>query len=74
MKPDESKKILNFFKEYFSGDLSLLNYEMIKPNDPFGRVMLENLEVINIYNFCRIEDADFRVLMSVRTRLANAKD
>ena len=45
LKPHESLKILNFLRDHFSGDLALLNYEMINPNDSFGRVMLENLEV-----------------------------
>lgn len=45
LMPDESKRILSFTKDYFVGDRLLLNYEMIKPDDPFGKVMLENLEV-----------------------------
>ena len=45
LKPDESRRILSFTKDYFVGDRLLLNYEMIKPDDPFGKVMLENLEV-----------------------------
>jgi hypothetical protein len=32
-------------KNFFKGDLALVNYEMINPNDAFGKVMLENLEV-----------------------------
>jgi O-methyltransferase involved in polyketide biosynthesis len=45
LKPEESKVILSFFRDYFKGDLALLNYEMINPHDPFGKTMLENLEV-----------------------------
>lgn len=45
LKPEESKKILTFIKEHFTGDTALLNYEMINPSDPFGRMMVENLEV-----------------------------
>lgn len=45
LKPEESRSILTFFKDHFKGDLAFLNYEMINPNDPFGRTMLENLEV-----------------------------
>jgi Leucine carboxyl methyltransferase len=45
LKPDESLSILNFLRDHFSGDIALLNYEMINPHDPFGKVMLENLEV-----------------------------
>ena len=47
LKPHESLKILNFLRDHFHGDLALLNYEMINPHDSFGRVMLENLEVLN---------------------------
>ncbi len=31
LKPDESNKILHFLRDYFPGDLALLNYEMINP-------------------------------------------
>lgn len=48
LKPDESTKVLNFAKEFFKGDTAFLNYEMINPSDPFGRMMLENLEVNNV--------------------------
>ncbi len=49
LKPEESKSILTFFKDHFKGDLALVNYEMINPNDPFGRTMLENLEVTSVF-------------------------
>jgi O-methyltransferase involved in polyketide biosynthesis len=49
LKPDEARRILSFMKDYFVGDRLLLNYEMIKPDDPFGKVMLENLEVSKLY-------------------------
>lgn len=52
LKPDESLKILHFLKDFFTGDLALLNYEMINPHDSFGKVMLENLEVGSEY--CQI--------------------
>ena len=45
LKPEESRSILTFFKDHFKSDLAFLNYEMINPNDPFGRTMLDNLEV-----------------------------
>lgn len=45
LKPEDSRKILGFIKAFFTGDAAVLNYEMIKPDDAFGRVMLENLEV-----------------------------
>ena len=48
LKPEDSKKILSFVKCFLTGDVCMLNYEMIKPNDPFGKVMLENLEVNNL--------------------------
>jgi len=50
LKTLESKEILSFMKDFFKGDLALVNYEMINPNDAFGKVMLENLEVST--NFC----------------------
>jgi hypothetical protein len=45
MKNEETTPILKGISTYFSGDLAIANYEMIQPNDPFGQVMLENLEV-----------------------------
>ena len=49
LNPDEARRILNFTKDFFVGDCLLLNYEMIKPDDPFGKVMLENLEVRKLF-------------------------
>lgn len=49
MKKDESEPILRAISELFRGDLAYVNFEMIHPADPFGRVMLENLEVSNSY-------------------------
>ena len=43
MVNDEAKKILSTLNDYFKGDTVVLNYEMIHPNDPFGKVMIENL-------------------------------
>jgi len=46
LKPEDTTKILSFIKEYFTGNnVAILNYEMINPSDPFGKVMVENLEV-----------------------------
>jgi hypothetical protein len=45
MKKEESDPILSGLSEYFTGDLATANYEMIHPEDAFGQVMLENLEV-----------------------------
>jgi hypothetical protein len=53
LKPEESKAILTFFRNYFKGDLALLNYEMINPHDPFGKTMLENLEV-KLFSFIKL--------------------
>ena len=75
LKPEESKVILSFFRDYFKGDIALLNYEMINPHDPFGKTMLENLEV-NYYflNRIRIEDADFREFMKCLMRQPRIKE
>ena len=48
LKPEDTKNILGFVKDFIRGDAAILNYEMINPSDPFGKVMLENLEV-NFY-------------------------
>ena len=45
MKKEDSDKILKGISEAFVADLAYVNFEMIHPGDPFGRVMLENLEV-----------------------------
>jgi hypothetical protein len=45
MEADEAKAILKGVCEHFTGDIVCLNYEMIRPNDAFGKVMLLNLEV-----------------------------
>ena len=44
LRHEDSSNILGFLKQYFTGDLIYLNYEMIHPSDPFGKVMIENLE------------------------------
>ena len=51
LKPQESQDILRFMKDFFKGDLALVNYEMINPQDAFGKVMLENLEVSKSFQF-----------------------
>ena len=69
LKPDEARRILSFVKDYFMGDRLLLNYEMIKPDDPFGKVMLENLEVSLLYiTLCRIADADSKGFMNAQMK------
>jgi hypothetical protein len=49
LKKADSDKILGAVSSMFTGDLYYLNYEMIHPGDPFGRVMLENLEVRTLF-------------------------
>jgi tRNA wybutosine-synthesizing protein 4 len=50
LKPEDTNKILSLVKEYFTGNnVAMLNYEMINPSDPFGKVMLEHLEVSGDY-------------------------
>ena len=46
MRADDTHGVLRWTKEYFGeqGDLAYLNYEMINPDDQFGRMMVENLE------------------------------
>lgn len=69
LKPEDSRKILGFIKTFFTGDAAVLNYEMIKPDDPFGRVMLENLEASNLVsNICRIEVAGSSAFTNVPQR------
>ena len=41
--PDASKAILDFFGRQCSGGCVFVGYEMIGPDDPFGRTMLDNL-------------------------------
>jgi hypothetical protein len=40
--------MLSGLSTLFKGDLIFLSYEIIKPNDAFGKVMIENLLVILI--------------------------
>ena len=50
LRQEDSNNILAFLKQYFTGDLIYLNYEMIHPSDAFGKVMIENLEVICFFH------------------------
>lgn len=45
MKSQDQKNILEALTHHFTGDIAILNYEMIHPDDAFGKVMIENLEV-----------------------------
>ena len=44
MKKDDSQGVIQWVSEAFTGDLAFVNYEMINPDDQFGRMMVENLE------------------------------
>jgi len=46
MRSDETRAVLDWTMDYFGreGHIAFLNYEMINPDDQFGRMMLENLE------------------------------
>lgn len=60
LKKEDSDRILQTVSSMFQGDLLILNYEMIHPSDPFGKVMVENLEnrgcqLLGIYD-CPNED------------------
>jgi hypothetical protein len=43
MKSEDSEKLLHTLSGIFQ-NIVMLNYEMINPDDQFGRVMIENLE------------------------------
>lgn len=44
MKPEHSQAIVKWIKESMKTAFFAC-YEQIKPNDPFGRVMIQNLNV-----------------------------
>jgi [phosphatase 2A protein]-leucine-carboxy methyltransferase len=73
MRAEESLGILKGLTTLFTGDLVFVNYEMINPNDPFGKVMIENIQVSFNFTFIfhhnfqnRIEDAIYWVFMIVQ--------
>lgn len=43
MSGKDSHAVYNWVKDYFTGDLASVNYEMINPDDPFGKMMVNNL-------------------------------
>ena len=45
MHTEDATGVLKTLTSHFKSDLAILNYEMIHPDDAFGRVMLENLMV-----------------------------
>jgi len=44
MTGEDSTGVYNWIRDYFTGDLVSVNYEMINPDDAFGRMMVQNLE------------------------------
>ena len=44
MENSDSCKILTFLTTFFEHNIAVVNFEMIKPHDPFGQTMLSNLE------------------------------
>jgi len=43
MKAEDSSRVLGWVNLTFP-DVALLNYEMINPEDKFGKMMIENVE------------------------------
>jgi len=44
MTGSESTGVYNWIRDYFTGDFVSVNYEMINPDDAFGKMMVTNLE------------------------------
>jgi tRNA wybutosine-synthesizing protein 4 len=44
MENCDSAKILSWLTNFFTSNIAIVNFEMIKPNDAFGHTMVENLE------------------------------
>ena len=70
MNPAASNALIRWFVDYFStapggGLLGGVVYEMFKLNDPFGRVMLNNLKVrcgLSTLTFACVLTSDHRLL------------
>jgi hypothetical protein len=43
MSGADSLEVYTWVKDYFTGDLASVNYEMINPDDQFGKMMVNNL-------------------------------
>ena len=45
-RAEDTQQVLDWTIDFFgaAGDLAYVNYEMIKPDDQFGRMMVQNLE------------------------------
>ncbi len=84
LKQEDSNRILETLRNAFKSDLMILNYEMIHPSDPFGRVMLENLEVRKKFKIMiklfkhnqiyRTEDVDSQVFMTALMKISKSKE
>lgn len=44
MDNSDSVKVLSFLTKFFEHNVAVINFEMIRPNDSFGQMMIENLE------------------------------
>ena len=44
MDNSDSWKVLSFLTTFFEQNVAVVNFEMIRPHDPFGQTMLSNLE------------------------------
>ncbi|CDW90937.1 leucine carboxyl methyltransferase 2-like [Stylonychia lemnae] len=58
LKKAESDSILKGLSQIFQSDLVYVNYEMIHPGDAFGRVMIENLEILRMKEQGGMSSAD----------------
>jgi hypothetical protein len=69
MAPEASSSLIQWFVDYFSANnkgavLGSIVYEMFGLNDPFGRVMLNNLKVLLISGLTLVLDGIDRPLVS----------
>lgn len=44
LEQEHTQQMLEIITSYFTGDLALANYDIQKPDDPFGQTMISNLE------------------------------
>lgn len=55
----ESNAVLKFFADNFQ-TVYVMNWEMMKLNDQFGKIMIKNFEVVIFYNHnIRTEDVSY---------------
>ena len=69
MHTEDATGVLKTLTSHFKSDLAILNYEMIHPDDAFGRVMLENL-MVSFTNIVNIVKIGKRVHATWNTRLS----